>query len=130
MIIVNFSHPFSTEQLDQLEDVLGAPPERIINVPVKLGLGGTDDDLLGRVAQLLRQIDLTPLQWRQEDIAINLPRHNLITAIVLAMLRVMMGYWPPILRMRPVPGAQPPRFEVASCLDLATVRTSAASVDL
>jgi len=33
MIVINFSHPFSAEQLAQIEDVLGAPPEQIITVP-------------------------------------------------------------------------------------------------
>jgi len=129
MIVINFSHPFSAEQLAQIEDVLGAPPEQIITVPVQLNLAGTDDELLGQIAQLLEQVNLTPLQWYQEDIVINLPRHNLVTALVLARLHGLMGYWPPVLRMRPVPGALPPRFEVVGCLDLAAVRASAASVD-
>jgi len=129
MIVINFSHPFSAEQLAQIEDVLGAPPEQIITVPVQLNLAGTDDELLGQIAQLLEQVNLTPLQWYQEDIVINLPRHNLVTALVLARLHGLMGYWPPVLRMRPVPGTQPPRLEVVGCLDLAAVRAAAASVD-
>jgi hypothetical protein len=36
-----------------------------------------------------------------------------------------MGYFPPVLRLRPVEGALPPRFEAAETLNLQGVRDAA-----
>jgi hypothetical protein len=44
---------------------------------------------------------------------------------LLAELHGRMGYFPTCIRMRPVAGARPPRYEVAEALDLQTVRDRA-----
>ena len=36
-----------------------------------------------------------------------------------------MGYFPPVLRLRPVPDAVPPRFEVVEIINLQGVREEA-----
>ena len=44
---------------------------------------------------------------------------------MLAELHGRLGYFPPVLRLRPVEGALPPRFEVAEILNLQDVRDAA-----
>jgi hypothetical protein len=56
---------------------------------------------------------------------VNLPSLNHIAACVLAELHGRMGYFPTILRMRPVAGSTPPQFEVAEIINLQAVRDQA-----
>ncbi|MCS7301391.1 MAG: CRISPR-associated protein Csx15 [Fimbriimonadales bacterium] len=51
----------------------------------------------------------------------------MIAATLLAELHGRMGYFPPVLRLRPVEGAVPPRFEVAEILNLQQIRDTARS---
>jgi hypothetical protein len=44
---------------------------------------------------------------------------------VLAELHGRMGYFPPVLRLRPVEQALPPRYELAEVINLQAVRDSA-----
>jgi hypothetical protein len=44
---------------------------------------------------------------------------------LLAELHGRCGYFPSCLRMRPVAGARPPRYEVAEVLNLQAVRDAA-----
>jgi hypothetical protein len=55
-------------------------------------------------------------------VLINLPALNYSAALLLAELHGRMGYFPPCLRLRPVPEALPPRFEVAEVLHLQAAR--------
>jgi hypothetical protein len=53
---------------------------------------------------------------------VNPPSLNFIAVALLAELHGRMGDFPPCLRMRPVAGTIPPRYEVAEILDLQTFR--------
>jgi len=54
-----------------------------------------------------------------------LPSLNFIAAQLLAELHGRMGYFPPVVRTRPVAGAVPRRYEVAEILDLQMTREGA-----
>jgi hypothetical protein len=56
---------------------------------------------------------------------VNPPSLNYIAVVLLAELHGRCGYFPAHLRLRPVQGSIPPRFEVAEVLDLQTVRNGA-----
>jgi hypothetical protein len=56
---------------------------------------------------------------------VNLPGHNAVAALVLAELHGRMGYFPAVLRLRPVAGTTPPQVEVAEILNLQAVRDRA-----
>jgi len=43
-------------------------------------------------------------------ILVNTPSLNFITAMLLAKLHGRMGYFPPIIRLRPANGSLPPRY--------------------
>jgi len=68
---------------------------------------------------------LTPGEWQSAVLLVNLPSLNYSAAVLLAELHGRMGYFPACLRLRPVAGAVPPRFEVAEILDLQAVREEA-----
>jgi len=50
---------------------------------------------------------------------------NFITALPLAALHGRMGYFPPVIRLRPAADSLPPRYEVVEILNLQAVRDAA-----
>jgi len=122
MILLNFSHPLTPEQLAQVTELTGQPIERSISLPAQFDHQqpfGTQLD------QLMSQVNLTPNEWQTAPILVNPPSLNFIAALLLAELHGRMGYFPPIIRLRPIEGALPPRYEVAEILNLQAVRDAA-----
>ncbi len=61
-------------------------------------------------------------EWELLPILVNPPSLNTITAVLLAELHGRMGHFPPIIRLRPIDGSLPTRYEVAEILNLQAVR--------
>jgi len=122
MILINFSHPITTEQLKQLEALARQPIERVIDVPTQFDHA---QPFVPQVVALADSVGLSPLEWQQEPIVVNPPSLNLIAVTLLAELHGRMGYFPTVLRLRPVAGTTPPRFEVAEVINLQQVRDAA-----
>lgn len=122
MIILNFSHPLTAEQVAQVEALTGKPVERVIHLPAQFD---HQQPYLPQLAALMEKIPLTPQELQSAAILVNLPSFNAIAALTLAELHGRMGYFPPILRLRPVEGAVPPRYETAEILNLQSVRDAA-----
>lgn len=115
MILLNFSHPLTPDQLDQVGDLTGAS----VNLVLPLSTHFDPQQQFGpQVTALVSGIGLTPGEWQTAPILVNPPSLNFITALVLAELHGRMGYFPPIVRLRPIKGALPPRYEVAEILNL------------
>ena len=122
MLLLNFSHPLTPDHLAQIEALAGAGVERVIEVAVQFD---TAQPFVPQVQALLAQIPLTAAEWQITPLLIVPPALNFITAVLLAELHGRMGYFPPIVRLRPVPNALPPRFEVAEIINLQAVREAA-----
>lgn len=122
MILLNFSHPITDPQRGQIEALLGQSIGREIAAMPQFDeqqpFGPQMDALLGR-------IDLSPAQWQGEPILVVLPSLNFIAAALLAELHGRMGYFPPVVRTRPLASSLPRQFEVAEILDLQGVREAA-----
>ena len=122
MILLNFSHPLSPEQLARLAELTTQPVDRVVTLPTQFDHGLPFGPQLD---QLMERLDLTPDEWQSAAILVNPPALNFITALLLAELHGRMGYFPPVARLRPVAGALPPRYEVAEILNLQAVRDGA-----
>ncbi len=122
MILLNFAHPLTAEQKAQIEALTGEAVERVIAVPVHFDNG---QPFLPQLEALMARVPLNAEAWQTARILVNPPSLNFITALLLAELHGRMGYFPPIVRLRPVPGAVPPRYEVAEILNLQAVREEA-----
>ena len=122
MILLNFSHPLSEAQRQQLAAQTSEPITRVIDAPAQFepqqAFGPQLDALLARV-------ELTPLQWQHEPLLVVPPSLNFIAVLLLAEIHGRMGYFPPCVRLRPVANALPPRYEVAEILNLQAVRDEA-----
>jgi len=122
MILLNFSHPLTPEQTARVEALAGQPLGREMRVPVQFDAG---QPFAAQVEALLDALPLAPADWQTEALLVVLPSLNFIAAVLLADLHGRMGYFPAILRLRPVEGVTPPRFEAAEIINLQAVRQAA-----
>ncbi|BAJ64873.1 CRISPR-associated protein Csx15 [Anaerolinea thermophila] len=122
MILVNFSHPLSNDQMAQLQALLGAPIERVVEVHSQIE---PDQPLAPQVTAMVDQAGLTLEEWQNAPIIVNPPSLNFSAVLLVAELHGRMGYFPACVRLRPVNGAIPPRFEVAEVLNLQLQRDAA-----
>lgn len=122
MIILNFSHPLTEAQQAQIEALTGSPVTRVIAV---LPQFDEQQAFEPQLQTLLAQLPLTPEEWQGAPILVLLPSLNFIAGLLLAALHGRMGYFPPVVRTRPVANTIPRRYEVAEILDLQAIREAA-----
>lgn len=122
MLLLNFSHPLTDEQKTQIETLTGQPIAEIREIPSQMD---NDQPFDTQIAARVAQIGLSPHEWQTRSILINPPALNFSAAVLLAHLHGLMGYFPPIIRTRPVPGALPPRYEIAEIINLQAIRQAA-----
>ncbi len=122
MIVLNFTHPLSEAQLAQVASLCGAPVQTVLSVPAQLD---PTRPFAEQARGLADAAGLDAVAWQTERILVVPPALNFVAVLLLAELHGRMGYFPPCLRLRPVPGALPPVFEVAEILNLQTQRDEA-----
>jgi hypothetical protein len=122
MILLNFSHPLTPDQLSQVEALSRQRIDQVISIAVQFD---ANLPFLPQLQELARQIPLSAQELQTAPLLLNPPALNFITALLLAELHGRMGYFPPILRLRPVLESLPPVYEVAEILNLQGVRDKA-----
>ena len=122
MLLINFSHPLTADHLAQLATLVDQTVERVVDVPVQFDVTVSFET---QVRTLVDGIGLSPLEWQTAPMLVNPPALNVIAVTLLAELHGRMGYFPPVVRLRPVAGSVPPRFEVAEIINLQAVREAA-----
>ncbi|GIL09194.1 MAG: hypothetical protein BroJett033_7050 [Chloroflexota bacterium] len=125
MHILNFSHPLTPAQLDQIAALAGAPPQTVTAVKVHFDL---DSDFVAQTRALVGGLNVTPADWQSTPWLIVPPSLNFITAVLLAELHGRIGHFPAVARLRPVPGALVTEYEVAEIVNLEQVRAAARSI--
>lgn len=122
MILLNFSHPLTDMQLEQLATFLEGETPEVVHVPLHL----EDHQPFGD--QIMAVLDAPPasqVEWETDAIVVMLPGLSSAAAVLLAELHGRCGYFPPVVRRSPKEGAVPPRFEIVELLDLQTQRHAA-----
>lgn len=117
-LLLNYAHPLTAEQFSQVAALLGGQPEvRFI---------ATQIDRARPMAQVAADLAdaaaLSPEAWQTVPLVINPPALAPIALALIAEIHGRCGYFPPVLNMRPVPGALPPRYEVAEIVNLQALR--------
>ncbi len=122
MILLNFSHPLTPDQQRAIEQQTGASIARILDAPAQFDHARPFAE---QVTALVDGLGLTSAEWQTAQIVIVPPALNAIAVTLLAELHGRMGYFAPVVRLRPVKDALPPRFEVAEIINLQAVREAA-----
>jgi len=122
MILLNYSHPLTPAHLAQLETLAGQAVTEVRDIPAQLDL---DVPFAEHATRLAEAAGLTPAQWQTEPLLVALPALNFAAAALLAEIHGRCGYFPPIVRLKPVTGALPPRYEVAEIVNLHAIREAA-----
>ncbi len=120
--LLNFSHPVAPDHLAQLAALAGQAVDRVVDAPVQFDVAAP---FVTQIGALVDGIGLSPVEWQTAPLLVNPPALNVIAVMLLAELHGRMGYFPPIMRLRPVANALPPRFEVAEVINLQAVREQA-----
>lgn len=119
MILLNFAHPVSEEDMKTIERLCGTTVAEVRDIASQLE---QDRELVPQIESMIDAAGLSSRQWQSEALIINLPSLSSSAAVMLAKLHGIMGYFPAVLRYRPVKGAIPPRFELAEILNLQGIR--------
>lgn len=122
MIILNFAHPLTPRQLDQITALVGSAPERIQDIRSQFDL---EQPFNQQIIRLLDALDVSTQQWQFGGWLIVLPSLNFAAAVLLAELHGRIGHFPAILRLRPVAGALVTEYDVAEIINLEAVRSEA-----
>ena len=122
MILLNFAHPLTTEQREQVATLTGKAIQREIEVPVQID---SDRSLSAQVVEIADQIGLTPKEWQTLPLVANPPGYAPAAAALLAELHGRMGHFPAMMWIQPVPGSTPTRFQVAEIVNLQAIREAA-----
>ena len=119
MILLNYSHPFTGTQLDQIRAIVERPSLEIKQITVCID---PEKALEPQVVALADEVGLSAEAWQTESILVNPPALNFIAVALLAELHGRAGYFPAVVRTRPVASSLPPRYEVAEIINLQSVR--------
>jgi hypothetical protein len=122
MILLNFSHPLTPEQLQQIEALTGQKMERVVEVHSQID---SQQPLEPQVTVLADSAGLSPAEWQTLPLLVNPPSLHWVAITLLAGLHGRCGYFPAHLRLRPKARSIPPQYEVAEVLDLQAVRDGA-----
>lgn len=121
MILLNFAQVITEYQKAQIFALTKQHIHRLIDIPCRID---QHQPLLPQVVAIADATGLSPEQWQNESILVNLPFDSTVAAALLAELYRRMKYFPPVLRLRKVFSART-CFEVAEILHLEALRESA-----
>lgn len=122
MILLNISHPLTSTQRAQIEALTGEKLTEVRRIAAQFDHAQPFPE---QISTLVGEIGLTPEEWQTQPVLINPPSYNFAALTLLAELHGRMGYFPAMVRLRPVPESNPPRYEVAEIINLQVVRDTA-----
>lgn len=124
MLILNYSHPLTPAQRDALAALAGRPIDEVRDLMAHLDHARPFAEQAAELADAAR---LSPAEWQSRPMLINPPAFAPAAAVLVAELHGRMGYFPAVIRIRPVAGSTPPVYEAAEIINLQAVRDAARS---
>ncbi|CAM4079090.1 CRISPR-associated protein Csx15 [Deinococcus marmoris] len=121
-LILNFSHPLTPRQQQDLGERFGPAEERRIPVHVPDG-----QSLKDAARGLLDRADLTSEEWQTRPLLLIVPGLAPLTACLLADLHGRCGYFPGLVVIRPDPEGIPGTFHVSETVNLQEIRQGSRS---
>src|SRR5215472_1707597 len=121
MLILNFTHPLTTEQQAQIEALAHTSIEEIRTIPVQIDQA---EPLEPQITAIVDAVGLSSEEWQTRSLLINPPGYAPAAFVLLAELHGRIGHFPSLMRLRPKPGPVT-SYEVAEILNLQTIREDA-----
>lgn len=122
MILLNFAHPITPEQLAQVEDLAALAVEQVIEVPVQIDVAVP---ISPQVQALVDACGLTSEAWQIADLLVNPPGLASAALALVAEIHGRRGSFPALVRTRPVGSGAITRYEVAELVNLQALRDDA-----
>jgi hypothetical protein len=121
MIVLNYAHPLTPEQLEQVATLTGAAPQvRAVAVQA---------DRTRPLAEVARELadaaGLSAAEWQTLDLAVNPPGLAPLALALAAEIHGRRGDFPAILNVRPVVSGATTRYEVGEIINLQALRLTA-----
>lgn len=145
MLLLNYAHPLTPAQLAQLPvafdayirgqmersgtearraqlaALLGTVPD-VRSIPTRID---QEAPLRPQAVALADAARLSPEEWQVTPLLLIPPGLSPAAVALLVEIHGRSGYFPALVRLRPVPGMVPPLFEVAEIVDLLGGRAEA-----
>jgi hypothetical protein len=96
MILINFSHAMTAEQIRQVEEMMKRGPVQLVDIPCQMDL---DKPLAPQVRKVYEQ-SLPYLIGDRSTILVHLPGLSTVAVLLMEHMRVGLGYRPFIVIMR------------------------------
>ncbi len=119
MILLNFSHPLTDDQLAQVEALTG---QKVAEVRGEMPQFDHQAPFVEQVRALADRVGLSPVDWQTTPLLINLPGYAPAAAALLAELHGRIGHFPALMRLSPVKGSVLTHYEVAEVINLQHIR--------
>jgi len=120
--IINFAHPLTEENLQEIKALAGCAVSEVFEVPSQVDLASP---LEPQISSRLDGLSLSHREWQTSPLLLNLPSLSSSAAVVLALVHGRAGYFPPVLRLAPETGSVVTRFKVVEILNLQAIRERA-----
>ena len=121
MLILNFTHPLTSEQRAQIEALAHTSIEEVRTIRVQIDQA---EPLQPQITAIVDAVGLSSEEWQTRSLLINPPGYAPAAFVLLAELHGRIGHFPSLIRLRPKPGPLT-RYEVAELLNLQTIREAA-----
>ncbi|WP_129678154.1 CRISPR-associated protein Csx15 [Candidatus Chloroploca sp. Khr17] len=121
MLLLNYAHPLTEEQLAHLEALAGVRPA----VRSLAAQADRSQSFAQQACALADAAGLTGEAWQTTPLLINPPGLAALALALLTEVHGRCGYFVPVLNIRPVAGSVPPRFEIAEIINLQALREEA-----
>jgi hypothetical protein len=122
MLILNFAHPLTEAQRDQIEALTHTHIEEVRSIPVQID---QTEPLAEQISAIVDNVGLSSEEWQTRPLLINPPGFAPAAFVLLAELHGRMGHFPALIRLRPVAESTPTRYEVVELLNLQAIREMA-----
>jgi hypothetical protein len=121
MLILNFSHPLTSEQQAQIRVLASTSIDEVRTIPVQIDQA---EPLATQIIAIVDAAGLSSEEWQTRQLLVNPPGFAPAAFVLLAELHGRIGHFPSLIRLRPKPGPVT-SYEVAEILNLQTIREEA-----
>jgi hypothetical protein len=122
MLILNFTHPLTTEQRAQIEALANTSTEEVRTIPVQIN---QEEPLEPQITAIVDAVGLSSEEWQTRPLLINPPGYAPAAFVLLAELHGRIGHFPSLIRLRPVADSIPTAYEIAELINLQAIRERA-----